>query len=111
MSRSMKRRSRRIHTIVTVAAVLFVLLVGIFAVSVKTASAEASTNKRFKYYTTITVEDGDTLWSIAETHRTEEYAGITSYIKEVQEINHLTGSEIISGSTLVIPYYSEDYKL
>ncbi len=105
------KRTRKIRSTVTVLIIAFLILIGIFAVSVKTASAEASENQRFKYYTNITVQSGDTLWSIAEEYRTEEYKTVSTYIKEVQEINHLNGSDIISGSTLVVPYYSDTYKI
>lgn len=109
--RARRRRAKRIRNTVTILAALFLLLIGIFAVSTKTANADAITNTRFKYYTSITVEEGDTLWSIAEEYKTEEYASIKAYIKEVKQINHISGTEIYSGSALVVPYYSDEYKL
>lgn len=64
-----------------------------------------------KYYTSIIVEPGDSLWSIAEEHYVLGYDEPSDYIKEVMHINHLKDeNEIISGSTLVIPYYSEEIK-
>lgn len=64
-----------------------------------------------KYYTSITVQPGDSLWSIAEEHYALGYDCTEDYIKEVMHINHLADeNEIISGSTLVIPYYSEEIK-
>ncbi|MDO4492161.1 MAG: LysM peptidoglycan-binding domain-containing protein [Lachnospiraceae bacterium] len=111
MSRREKRRVKRIRQIITIGTVLFLLLIGCFGFSVRTANADSTENKRYKYYTSIQVKSGDTLWSIADEYITEEYSSINRYIKEVQKINHLEGTTIITGSTLVVPYYSDEYKL
>ncbi len=77
---------------------------------VKNVNAQDN-NILHKYYTSITVEPGDSLWSIAAEHYTLGYDDPSDYIKEVMHINHLKDeNEIISGSTLVIPYYSEEIK-
>lgn len=109
-SRARRKRVKRIRNTVTVGTLLFLLLIGTFALTAKTASADGAENKRFKYYTSITVNDGDTLWAIADAHMSKEYKTINAYIKEVQTINHLSGTDIISGNSLVIPYYSDEYK-
>lgn len=61
-----------------------------------------------KYYTSIEIESGDTLWSIAEQFRTAEYISVQDYIKEVKEINGLSGDSITSGCYLIIPYYADE---
>lgn len=61
-----------------------------------------------KYFTTIEVKSGDTLWDIAQEYRTAEYSGMEAYIDEVREINHIIGDEITSGCYLTIPYYAEE---
>lgn len=61
-----------------------------------------------KYFTTIEVKSGDTLWEIAKEYRTVEYASMEDYLDEVKEINHIVGDEIISGGYLTIPYYAEE---
>lgn len=64
-----------------------------------------------KYYTSVTVQPGDSLWTIAEEHYALGYDSPADYIKEVMHINHIDDeNEIISGSSLVIPYYSEEIK-
>lgn len=64
----------------------------------------------YKYYTSIRVSSGDTLWDIANEYRTEEYSSISSYISEVREINHLKSNQITEGMYLCVPYYSEECK-
>lgn len=64
----------------------------------------------FKYYTDIEVEYGDSLWSIAGEYADSHYSSKLEYIREVKSINHLSGDSIREGQTLVIPYYSSEYK-
>lgn len=59
-----------------------------------------------KYYTSIEVQSGDTLWSIASDHITEEYHDMNAYIDEVCSINKISQDEIHAGQYLTIPYYS-----
>ena len=59
-----------------------------------------------KYYTSIEVQSGDTLWSIASDHITEEYCDMNAYIDEVCSINKISQNEIHAGQYLTIPYYS-----
>lgn len=65
---------------------------------------------RYKYYTSIQLHSGDTLWSIAETYMTDEYEDIYEYIDEVMEINHLGSDYLQAGSKLCVPYYSSEFK-
>jgi len=66
---------------------------------------------RYKYYTQITVNHGDTLESIACRYITEEYENSDNYINEVCNINHLEDKDqVIAGESLIVPYYSDDYR-
>lgn len=58
-----------------------------------------------KYYTSIRIEQGDSLWNIACTHMGEEYDSVLEYIAEVRELNGLRSDDIHSGQYLTIPYY------
>lgn len=64
-----------------------------------------------KYYTSIQIEDGDSLWSIAQEYsNVEMYADYDAYISEVKQLNHMTGEDIHSGQYLIVPYYTADLK-
>ena len=86
------------------------LITAILAVSsIFTMSAKArELPSGYKYYTSIVVEKGDTLWDIANQYITPEYGDISEYIGEVKYLNHLRGDEIHAGEYLTIPYYSDD---
>ena len=91
--------------------VLGILGTALFRFTVFTANAESNRPEpRYKYYTSISIQDGDSLWSIAEEHRTPEYATIYDYINEVMEINHLGSDRLQAGRQLCIPYYSSEFK-
>lgn len=115
MTRTVKRNTsgRRGHK-TGIFAFLFILGILVFLIvpfTAATASAEGNRlEPRYKYYTSIQIEYGDSLWSIAETYRTGEYADIRAYIDEVMEINHLSSEGLQAGSTLCVPYYSSDFK-
>ena len=57
------------------------------------------------YYTSVKVEEGDSLWSIAEEYMSAQFDSIPAYIEEIKEINHITDDTIDSGAYITIPYY------
>lgn len=64
----------------------------------------------YKYYTSITVSNEDTLWSIAEKYMDQEhYGSVNDYIKEVKNMNHLQNDIITYGEHLIVPYYMDAY--
>ena len=64
--------------------------------------------KHEKYFTSIEIQEGDSLWSIAEDNMTEEYASVKDYIKEVKRMNHLSSDQLTKGCYIVIPHYTVD---
>ena len=58
----------------------------------------ADTNETF---TTVIVEQGDTLWDLASEYNTE--GDIRQYIRKIEKANHLTSSMIFEGDVLKLP--------
>lgn len=98
------QRNRRIAVLAAIMVLAF--LTAVFFCNYEVTAEKASV---YKYYTEVTVGRGDTLWSIAERYRTEEYASMKSYIREIQELNQL-GIEVQYGQRIMVPYYSEEVK-
>lgn len=73
-------------------------------------SSAKEEHESFKYYTSIEIQEGDSLWALAEEYGATAYVDCNEYIAEVKEINHLQGDEIHSGQYLTIPYYSAEIK-
>ena len=88
--------------IIFVLAVITICFITLGAVNTQAAPAELS----YKYYTSVEIHAGDTLWSIASDYITDDYENIDEYINEVCEINHISANEIHSGQYITIPYYS-----
>lgn len=93
--------------IICVLAVVIALSAGLF-----TRNVNAHDNDILhKYYTSITVQPGDSLWSIADEYYQLGYDSQKEYINEVMQINHITDADdLISGTSIVIPYYREEIK-
>lgn len=93
--------------------VLTIVLVLTLAVSYRAILSEATSGTEtihYKYYTSIEVKYGESLWSIAETYADTGYDTLKDYISEVMEINHLKEETISAGQFLIVPYYSTELK-
>ncbi|MEH2948000.1 LysM peptidoglycan-binding domain-containing protein [Sporofaciens sp. JLR.KK001] len=60
---------------------------------------------RCKYYTSIEVSTGDSLWSIAEEYMDARNQSVYDYIDEIKEINGLKSDQIRAGEYLMVSYY------
>lgn len=113
--RNYKRKLRRQKEIrrKIILAILSVCIILTCALSysalISNASAEV-TDISYKYFTSIEVSYGDSLWSIAEEYKDDKFYDSTEdYIEEVVRMNHLTSSNIKAGQCLIIPYYSTEF--
>lgn len=58
-----------------------------------------------KSCTSIQIQQGDTLWSIASAYYVPECGTLKAYIKEIKKTNGLRGDSIHAGNYLLIPVY------
>lgn len=79
--------------------------------SIKSSANTGNDELNFKYYTSIMVAYGDTLWELADEYIDyNEYKDKEAYIAEVKNINHLDAdSDIKAGQYLIVPYYSNEF--
>ena len=99
------RRARRLRRrVLTAVTVLLLALVITFAFSAFFGKAKGSSS-RTKKLTSVYVESGDSLWSIAEEYYTPECGSMKEYIKEIKQTNSLKSDSIHAGNYLLIPYY------
>ena len=102
--RARKQRTNRVKLIgIGFLALVITLIFSVRAAA--TANAGTADSSRTKYYTSIQIEKGTSLWEIAEDYITEEYASEQEYIEEVMRMNHLNNDVIYEGAYLCVPYY------
>lgn len=63
-----------------------------------------------KYYTSIQIKEGDSLWAIAEHYRNHSGKSTEEYLKELKNINRLGEDIIHAGNYLTVAYYAEEEK-
>lgn len=108
--RERRLRQMRIRFLLTLAAIFLTLIMAISYRAI-ISDAKGTEDVTYKYYTSIEVQYGDTLWSIAQAYCSEEYDSVDDYIYEVMKINHLQQESVIAaGSHLVVPYFSAELK-
>ena len=113
--RSYRNKMRRVRELrrKVVMAVVTVLVVLCFALSYNALITQATSEVEdisYKYFTSIEIAAGDTLWSIAQEYGDAQYyASADEYIEEVKHTNHLTSDALIAGQFLIVPYYSQEF--
>ena len=86
--------------------IVFALLVGVmWCTSLQIFEGEEEMVVVNKYYKTICVEAGDTLWDIAGEYVEGTDVSRQEYIEEVCRLNGLEGDEIQAGEHIVVAYY------
>lgn len=100
---------RKCMTLLMTICLVIICAVSYHSINTSASSGEEEVN--FKYYTTITVSHGETLWDIADDYIDyKEYDDKNQYIAEVQNINHLDDDCVIkAGQILVVPYFSTEF--
>lgn len=101
---SKRKRAEQIHKrIVMLCIVVIVFATTVLAITQRASADTPETRK--KTCTSIEVQPGDTLWSIAETYYTEECCDLRSYIDEIKKTNNMYDDKLVSGRYLIVPYY------
>ena len=103
--RARRKALRRLYRRAVVASVAVVLLVlCVWIATAKNGKAVGKT-ERVKLLTSVNVEEGDCIWTIAKQYYTEECGSMQDYVSEIKKTNNLYGDRILSGYSLLIPYY------
>ena len=109
-ARVLRLRRERRRKCLTWAIAAFAAFCMILVCTISYNSISCNANDGFKYYTSIIVEAGESLWNIADDYMDEHYDNRGSYIAEICHINHLDeNGTVTAGQTLIVPYYSSEY--
>lgn len=106
--RRQKQVRRNIIILIVCTVMIITFLISLISFSTQANDLEHASS--YKYYKSIEISKGDTLWSIAKEHfDPEHYKDANEYINEVKRMNGLFSDEIQSGSHLIVPYYSSEF--
>lgn len=113
MKKNKKEQNKiKLSGVFYISALFIGILVVFFLCGTLSQASGSDAEYNYKYYTNITIESGDTLWSIASEHMCNEYDSVEAFISEIKTINNITDdSLILAGGNLIIPYYTTEFKL
>ena len=103
-----KGKNRKVHgSKLTLCIAAFIIIAGLSIVlgSNLASAHDKSEQPEQKFYKSIEIKEGDTLWGIAKEYRGDDYNSIYDYIDEVMSINGLTSDQIHAGQYLTVAYY------
>ena len=106
-----KRKILKRRIAVVMACICMFAAIGILGSMVLTdAKAETDNHETvYKYYKSIEIKSGDTLWSIANEYKSEDCT-TQEYISEVKSLNGLSTDDIQDSHHLMIMYYDTEYR-
>ena len=109
-----RRNTKKRRQIQIIASLIGVVVLSIVTLTMSAGEINAVSDlseHTYKYFTTVYVETGDSLWSIASRYATDEYSDLNAYIEEIKQLNDLSGTHLQHGSYICVPYYSTDNRL
>lgn len=107
---AMKRRKQVAkQKIVLLLATVFVIAIGsvIFGSNFSNAKNSTDATEQYKYYKSVVIEPGDSLWSIAQEYKTIDVT-TKEYVDELKELNALKSEQIQEGQHLMVVYYDTE---
>lgn len=97
MKQTLKKR-HILHRLLLINSILLIMLLGTIMVNA------SDTKQPDKYYTSVMIEQHDTLWSLESQYNngTEDR---DTYINNIKLLNHMSNDTIIDGSYILLYYY------
>ena len=109
MKQQMRVQKVRIYKTIY-SLLLTVCIIGSMAILFSNISlnAKASSDPAVcKYYKSVMVQNGDTLWKLAGEYSMPERESKEQFVNEVMKINHMSEDTLYSGAYIIVPYYEE----
>ena len=94
MKQTLKKR-HILHRLLLINSILLIMLLGTIMVNA------SDTKQPDKYYTSVMIEQHDTLWSLESQYNngTEDR---DTYINNIKQLNHMSNDTIIDGSYILL---------
>ena len=83
------------------------MIIFICFAAIQGVSATNSVKSVDKQYRSVLIEDGDTVWDIADEHNDQSLSAMSNkeYIKEIESINNISSDNITAGNYIIVPIY------
>ena len=111
---NLNRRAHKVtiqKRIIALVVLLIVSLLILLGSSIRTFASSRSNESLHKYYTSVRIENGDSLWNLADQYTVDGIYDRNDFIKETCELNQLTDQDDLhSGEYIIVGYYSTDAK-
>lgn len=90
-----------------VVVALTILSSAFFGHSIFNAMAGEEQGRFTRYYKSIQIKNGDSLWSISNEYRKNSTLTVEEYMKELCEMNQLRSDTIHAGQYLTVVYFED----
>ncbi len=101
---------RAVKFLISTAAILCLCAIFTTINLLNSQAEEQKSSPYHKYYTSIQIQDGDSLWSIAEKYRTHSGKSSAEYVFDLKKMNSLSDDTIHAGHYLTVYYYDSAVK-
>ena len=101
------RSQKRMIALVVIAVIFFGILLG---TGISALASNDKSTAQYKYYKSICIEEGDTLWDIAGEYTEGTGMDRDEYIQEICDLNGIYSEEIHAGDYIIVSYYSDELK-
>ncbi len=104
------RAHRNMIKMITVLSVFACAVIAVIVIAKNPVNTNAAENDQMtKYYKSVVIQNGDTLWSIADRYmEPSKYRDQREYITELMSINNLKSEKITYGEHLIVAYYDHE---
>jgi cell division protein YceG involved in septum cleavage len=109
-NRCRRQRERKRHILLSLLSATVILGLTLLGNSFRISAQDSSAEVSYKYFTSVRIEQGDTLWTLADTYADENFKSRKDFINEVIRTNHLMDDSLKAGDYLIVPYYSSEFK-
>lgn len=109
----MRRKQVAKRRMILLLTAVFMITIGsvVYGSMFSSAQEQSTDAHQYKYFKSIEIQSGDSLWSIAEEYCDDAYDGdIREYIAEIKELNSLTSDNIHAGKKLLVIYYDTEIR-
>ena len=102
-----RRRNRQLKQRLLISAFIVTLFVILAFFLYSTKSMASNEEPLFKYYKSVQIQSGDTLYDLSAEYVNPAMNDVDSFIEEVRYINNLEeDSYLYEGNYIIVPYYA-----